>query len=399
MRDLAKIWLTGWLSCSYLGGWLMVSAIAKEAVNPLRLQSQQQLSTPECDLNCVGLDVRLWKQGSQPGDYKALLGSIDHSLRYLNTPEAAKAYQSYSVPGVTRDRVQRSLRRFRQLLLGAKSPQQLQQAVQREFQFYQSVGKDGQGRVEYTGYFQPSYAASRTPTAEFRYPLYRLPPGFSAWPQPHPTRMELEGNNGQKGSQGKLKGLELVWLRDRLEAYLVQVQGSARLRLTTGKSMTIGFAGRTQHPYTSLGKELIKDGKVPAENLQLPTVLAYFKAHPEALNVYIPRNRSFVFFQETFNSPPIGSLNVPVTAERSIATDKTIFPPGALALIQTQIPVRDRQGQFQAQFVNRFVLDHDTGSAIKGPGRVDIFMGTGSQAGDRAGLINTAGRLYYLLLK
>jgi membrane-bound lytic murein transglycosylase A len=88
-----------------------------------------------------------------------------------------------------------------------------------------------------------------------------------------------------------------------------------------------------------------------------------------------------------------------VTAERSIATDKTLFPPGAIALIQTQIPYVNAAGQLENRTVRRYVLDQDTGGAIKGAGRVDLFMGTGKQAGDRAGLINATGQLYYLLLK
>jgi len=95
----------------------------------------------------------------------------------------------------------------------------------------------------------------------------------------------------------------------------------------------------------------------------------------------------------------MGSIGVPVLSERSIATDKTLFPPGALAMIQTQIPQPTMGGKLAQQQVTRYVLDQDTGSAIKGAGRVDVFMGTGVVAGDRAGLINSNGQLYYLLLK
>ncbi|NES46638.1 3D domain-containing protein, partial [Moorena sp. SIO2C4] len=112
-----------------------------------------------------------------------------------------------------------------------------------------------------------------------------------------------------------------------------------------------------------------------------------------------PRNKSFVFFRETRGAPATGSLGLPVMAERSIATDKSIMPPGALALIQTSIPYPNAVGQLESRLVSRYVLDQDTGSAIKGPGRVDIFMGTGKLAGNRAGLINDTGELYYLLLK
>lgn len=345
-------------------------------------------------------DHQLWQDArGKQGDYKALLTAIDHSLQYLETDKAAKDYQDYGVPSITRSRVIRSLHRFRQLVVRAKSPGALEAAVKREFQFYQSVGNDQQGNVDFTGYYEATYSASRTPTAEYRYPLYRAPADFKQWPQPHPTRVDLEGKDGLQGSQGRLKGLELVWLRDRLQAFLVQVQGSARLRMTDGTELSVGYAGKTDYPYTSIGKSLVKDGKFTLEELSLPLLIAYFQKNPQDLDQYIPRNQSFVFFRETFGAPPTGSLSVPVTAERSIATDKSIMPPGALALIRTSLPYYNEQQQLEQREVSRFVLDHDTGSAIKGPGRVDVFMGTGPKAEARAGVMTGSGQLYYLLLK
>jgi membrane-bound lytic murein transglycosylase A len=163
--------------------------------------------------------------------------------------------------------------------------------------------------------------------------------------------------------------------------------------------MTIGYAGNTDYPYVGIGRELVKAGKIKPEELTLPAVVQYFKDHPDELDVYLPKNQRFVFFQPTGGSPATGSLGVPVLPERSIATDKSLFPPGALAVIQTQIPVQTAPGKLESQLVTRYVLDQDTGGAIKGAGRVDIFMGTGTLAGDRAGLINAPGQLYYLLLK
>ncbi len=333
------------------------------------------------------------------GDRRVLLAAVDNSLRYLRTARAAEDYRRSAIPGITRDRVRRSLERFRQLLIQAKSPEALQAAVEREFVFYQSTGKDGQGTVGFTGYFEPIHVASRVRTKEFSYPIFRMPPNLAAWRRPHPTRQQLEGTDGLQFSKSPLKGLELVWLRDRLEAFLIQVQGSARLHLTDGSTMTIGYAGNTDYPYTGIGRELVKAGKIKPEELTLPAVVQYFKDHPDELDVYLPRNQRFVFFRSTGGISATGSLGVPVLPERSIATDKSLFPPGALAVIQTQIPVQTSSGKLEPQLATRYVLDQDTGGAIKGAGRVDIFMGTGTLAGDRAGLINAPGQLYYLLLK
>ncbi|MEH1797996.1 MAG: murein transglycosylase A [Nostoc sp.] len=330
---------------------------------------------------------------------KVLIGAIARSLQYLQTANAAAAYQNYPVAGITRDRVIKSLQRFRELLLKTNSATELHQAIEREFVLYQSVGKDNQGSVLFTAYYEPLYAASRVPTTEYRYPVYRLPPDFNSWTKPHPTREELEGADGLQSAKGKLRGLELFWFRDRLEPYLTQIQGSAKLQLPDGTQTTIGYAGNTAYNYKSIGRELIDDGKLPQEGVTMPIILDYFQKHPQELNIYIPRDRSFVFFQENHGEPAQGSIDVPLTAERSIATDKSLMPPGALALIRASIPFVNPTGKMQERIISRYVLDQDTGGAIKGAGRVDYFLGTGQLAGDRAGVTVSNGQLFYLLLK
>jgi membrane-bound lytic murein transglycosylase A len=322
-------------------------------------------------------------------DRPQLLAAIDHSLRYIRTPTASR---KYPIAGFDRDRVELSLLRFRELVSSAPNAIALNKAVMREFDLYKSVGLDGKGTVHFTGYFEAVYPGSLTQTEKFKYPLYSLPTDFKAWQTPHPTRVELEG--------GKLEGKELVWLSDRFQAFLIHVQGSARLQLPGGKTMTVGYAGKTNYPYKSIGKELVKDGKIRLEDVTLQSLMAYFKQNPQELDGYLNRNDSFVFFRETQGQPATGSIGAPVTAERSIATDKSIMPPGAIALIRTTIPIPDiTKKNLILRSISRFVLDQDTGGAIKGAGRVDIFMGTGQIAQDRSGLINTDGELYYLLLK
>ncbi|BAY75059.1 MltA domain-containing protein [Nostoc linckia NIES-25] len=332
-------------------------------------------------------------------DKKALLQAIDRSLQYLQTTSAATAYQNYQVSGINRDRVFKSLQRFREIVLKTNSPTELHQAIEKEFVYYQSVGKDNKGDVLFTAYYEPLYAASRVPTAEYRYPVYRLPPDFNSWSKPHPTRLQLEGADGLQAAKGKLRGLELFWFRDRLEPYMVQIQGSAKLQLTDGTQTSIGYAGNTAYNYKSIGRELVNDGKLPQEGVTMPMILDYFQKHPQELNIYIPRDRSFVFFQENHGEPAQGSINVPLTAERSIATDKSLMPPGALALIRAAIPLVNSTGKMEERIISRYVLDQDTGGAIKGAGRVDYFLGTGKIAGDRAGVTVSNGQLFYLLLK
>lgn len=346
-----------------------VAPIPNRAVNPLNLDITDDLLE---------------------SDRQNLLQAIDHSIQYIRTPLADRRYP---VAGISRDLMERSLVRFRRLVQVSRTAKDLQQAVNREFDLYQSVGRDGTGQVQFTGYYEAVYKASRTRTNEFQYPLYRLPADFDQWPSPHPTRAMLEGSK-------QLAGLEIAWLSDRFQAFLVHVQGSARFELPDGNLLTVGYAGKTDQPYRSVGAELVRDGKMRLEDVTLQTLIEYFQKNPQDLNTYLNRNPSFVFFRDTKGKPATGSLGVPVSAERSIATDKKIFPSGGIALIRTEIPFENpKTGKLELRPVQRFVLDQDTGGAIRGAGRVDIFMGTGDLAKQRAGLIKGDGELYYLVLK
>lgn len=361
----------------------VVAPVAAEVLRPVALEA---IAYPDDDLWC-------------DCNRQALTAAIDQSLRYLDTDKAAADYQRLQIPGFSRERVRRSLVRFRELLHQAEDPDELQRLVQREFTFYQSVGTDGAGTVDFTAYFEPTYQASPVRTETFRYPLYRRPPGLEQWRSPHPTRLELEGEDGIPPAHSPLLGQELVWLPSRLQAYLVQVQGSGRLQMPDGSQMTVGFDGNTDYPYVSLGKELVNDGIFSLETLTLPKLIEYFETHPEKLSDYIPRNDRFIFFRATNGAPPTGSLGRPVTPRRSIATDKSLMPPGAIALISTPLPMPHSDNNWIKLPRNLYVLDQDTGSAIKGAGRVDLFLGAGENVQTEAGLVNDQGSLYYLLLK
>ncbi len=413
MRKSIFTW--GWsLGIFAVTSWGQVAAVPLRQIAPEKLRYvgfDDKLSVNQADLEkaticpwqidpkCPVLEPKNkttsdWDESQR----QALLTAVDHSLDYLTTPKAVESYRQQANAEFNLERVKRSLWRFKELLLMTESPAALDQAVKAEFVFYQSVGNQ-QGQVEFTGYFEPAYTASRVRTAEYRYPLYRKPAGFNRWSLPHPTRAQLEGKDGLASHKSLLKGHELVWLSDRLQAFLVQVQGSARLKMTDGTTMTLGYDGTTSYPYVSIGGELVKDGVFDQEALSLPKLLNYFAVNPQQLDQYLPRNNRFIFFRETAGKPPTGSLGVPVTGDRSIATDKSIMPPGALALIVAPIPDVETTSRIDTRVVSRYVLDQDTGSAIKGAGRVDIFLGSGEVAGARAGLLNGKGNLFYLLLK
>ncbi|MEM7553885.1 MAG: MltA domain-containing protein [Cyanobacteria bacterium P01_A01_bin.84] len=369
----------------------------KPVIPPLLPTEKPVFPCCQGDMSCF--DKQLWGKNNRSADKQALITSLDRSLKYLQSPSTEITYKKFEKSGITRNRVIKSLQRFRQLLLQSKSATELNTALAKEFTFYQSLGRDNQGTVLFTAYYEPLYIASRVATPEFRYPIYKLPPDIKTWSRPHPTRLELEGADGLQGSKGKLKGLEIFWFRDRLEPVLIQIQGSAKLQFIDGSQTSVGYAGNVAHNYQSIGKALVDDGKIPTDKIDMPAIFDYFKKYPQDLDIYIPRDPSFVFFQENFGAPAQGSIQVALTPDRSIATDKSLMPPGALAMIRSKFPFVDSNGNIEQKIVSRYVLDQDTGGAIKGPGRVDYFVGTGKIAGDRAGVTISNGQLYYLLLK
>jgi membrane-bound lytic murein transglycosylase A len=209
---------------------------------------------------------------------------------------------------------------------------------------------------------------------------------------PYYTRGEIETGH-------KLAGDELVWLKSRWEAYVITIQGSARLKLAdTGKIYEIGFAGTNGYSYTSPGDQMVADGAITPAQHSFRGMSAYFDAHPEMMDKYLPIDQRYVFFTERPGGP-FGSLNVPVTPWATIATDKEqkdIYPRSMPAFIVTSVPASPEGG---IQRFSGFLLDQDTGGAIRASGRCDIYMGIGPDAVAEAGHELQQGQLYYLAIK
>jgi peptidoglycan lytic transglycosylase A len=271
------------------------------------------------------------------------------------------------------------------------------------FDIYESVGWDGGGGVLFTGYYSPIFKASRTRSPGFEHPLHKRPQDLVANPvsgevhgrqtasgvTAYPTRAQIQDSR-------MLAGTELVYLPSRFDAYLIHVNGSAKLEMTDGSVMYVGYAGNNGHEYTSIGRALVADGKISADRLSLPTLRAYFLNHPDELDGYLRRNDRYVFFREySGDTWPAGSLGFKVTAGRSLATDKAIFPRGCVVLVTTD---KAPTGGW-ALPPSQLMLDQDTGGAIRAPGRGDIYFGIGPTAEASAGRQVAEGRLYYLLLK
>ena len=163
-----------------------------------------------------------------------------------------------------------------------------------------------------------------------------------------------------------------------------------------GSAIGVHYAGNNGHPYRSIGRLLIEDGKVPAEDMSMSGIRDYLTAHPEEMERILDHNDKYIFFAAD-NAGPSGSVGVPLKAGRSLATDPTYYPPGALAYIDTVEPVLSEEGRPQEwKKVKRFVLNQDTGEAISGPCRADLFWGSGNEAGQVAGWMKQNGSLYFL---
>lgn len=334
-------------------------------------------------------------------DRAGLEDAIRHSIDYLSKP-SSKKYYPYGE--ITHDQALASLQEFLRVLHEAQSPQQLNQTIADRFDVYQSVGCDDAGTVWFTGYYTPIFEGRKQRDATFRYPLYKAPPDLMKDAEgnilgrrtkdggvvKYYTRREIEEG-------GLLDGTEVAWLKDPFECYVITVQGSAKLRLADGSLYELGYAGNNGHEYTPIARKMIEDGAITKNQLSLQALIAYFHQHPDKVRTYTWLNDRTVFFKPS-SGGPFGSLGEPVTPYRSIATDKTVFPRGCVAFLNTNMWL-ESGGQMHEEAKAAFMCDQDTGGAIRAAGRCDIYMGVGPTAEAVSGRMGAEGGLYYIFVK
>jgi membrane-bound lytic murein transglycosylase A len=237
----------------------------------------------------------------------------------------------------------------------------------------------------FTGYYEPELAGSSVRTPRFAYPIYRMPPEMvpgTTWY----SREEIETRGLLRG-----RGLEIAWLDDPVEVYFLMVQGSGRIRLQDGSVIRVGYAGKNGQPYRSIGQELVRRGTHSMDDVSAREIRSWVKANPVAGAALLNQNPSFVFFRKikdlAAESGPIGTMTRSLTTMRSVAVDPAFTPLGA--------PIWIEKGG--AAPLRRLMVAQDTGGAIKGAQRADIFFGTGYDAGEEAGQIKDGGRMLILL--
>jgi membrane-bound lytic murein transglycosylase A len=281
------------------------------------------------------------------------------------------------------------------------SAQDLAAELERRFVVHQATPPGG---VLFTGYYLPTLAARRQRDSRFRVPVLGRPPDLvtaaladlgapcacreqvvgrvaAGTLAPYYTRAEIEARAIDTAPT-------LAWVDDPVGFFFLQVQGSGVLTFPDGSRRTIGFAASNGRPYVSIGRVLVERGEVALEGASMQGIRDWIAAHPAEADALLHSNPRYVFFRP-LDGPPVGSLGVSVTAGRTIATDPSVFPPGARAFVR--VPARGADPALA-----RLVLNQDAGAAIRGPGRVDVFFGAASDADATAGRMRATGELYVL---
>ena len=337
-------------------------------------------------------------------DRSSLKTVLQQSLAALGQRPGSQAF-SFGRKQVSVGRVRNSLSAFLALL---DRPGDLALEVRREFDLYRATTP-----VLFTAYHEPELQGSFIRTERYRYPLYRRPTDLvkvdvsqfttQRFPQdvygrvangglvPYFSRAQIDGQR-MLAPQHK----ELVWLDDPVERFFLHIQGSGKIRLPDGAWFRVGYAASNGWPYRSIGKMLLSQGKLQPGEASAQGIRHYLRRHPAEQDRILFHNRRYIFFR-VVSAGPLGSLGVPLTPGRSIAVDPNWYPPGAVGFIRATRPRLQENGQVSWQPFSRFVALQDRGAAITGPGRADIYWGSGPQP--EAGLMAQRGELYIFLKK
>ncbi len=370
---------------------------------------------PAKDVVMVQVSSFSYPRFSDDLNYDGLEHCILQSLTYLRKIPEDRKFVFGADQYDTLHMIQ-SLEYFLEFIRNHPSPGDIKKFIKANYRVYRSVGRDGRGEVLYTGYYEPHLRGSLFQSDEYPYPLYARPQDLISIDLslfsdkykgekivgrytdetvvPYHDREDIESQNALVG-----KAEVLAWVKDPIDVFFLQIQGSGKVYLDNGEVINVHYHATNGRPYRSIGKLLIDENKITVEEMSMQKIRSYLDAHPEEMDYVFNYNPSYVFFKLEPDGP-LGNINVRLTPGRSIALDRRIFPPAALVYINTQKPLIDSTGNITnwSDF-SRFALNQDTGGAITGPGRADLFWGNGNYAEIAAGHLKYTGNLYFLILK
>ena len=347
---------------------------------------------------------------AEDGDPKSrLLGAIDQSIAYYERlpPDHYFTFQSlrYSPAEMAA-----SLVLFRKIYQDSPDEKTFEKELLQRFYLIDSVA--GQGVNLFTAYYEPRFPGARQATPALNAPVLTRPPDLveialrdfsDNLPKanlkgrleggrmvPYPSRREIQEAEVLKGR------VDVLAYMNEIDLFFLQIQGSGQIRFPNGEILKVGYAGSNGHPYRSIGAELIKREKMVLEKVSMQSIRRYLMEHPQELRSILFSNPSYVFFRPVPGGP-VGNLGVPLTPGRSLAVDFNLFPKGALAFVSLSLP--NAADPTRTGIFRRFMVLQDTGGAIRGHGRADIFLGAGTDAEVVAGHTRHPGRLILLMAK
>jgi membrane-bound lytic murein transglycosylase A len=331
----------------------------------------------------------------------SLMSAVRQSRAYLDRLPDNRVLASRP-RSITAGEMKSTLQRFTEALAFWDRPQKLADAMRSRFDFIAPPSTETNDLLV-TGYYLPLVDASLSETPVYRYPIYRKPDDLvGVLPRlsrekiagPYLSRREIDMVGALKG-----KGYEIAWVKDPVDLFFLHVQGSGILRLADGRTMQLNYAANNGRPYTSIGKILLDEGKMTPDEMSAPRVRRYLVDHPEESPALFARNERYIFFRFV-EGGPFGSLEVPLTPGRSVAADAEYFPRGMPVFLTTRLPVVDAAGDLAGwRPASRFVVAQDSGAAIRGSARLDLYFGAGDDAGQAAGFMKSGGKVYLMLEK
>ncbi|MBW2369465.1 MAG: MltA domain-containing protein [Deltaproteobacteria bacterium] len=347
--------------------------------------------------------------------YDALVHAIERSIDYLNRISPDTRFH-FGNDLFTQRHLLKSHAKFKAFIETNPSDADINTFIRAHYRVYQAAGSNKDGNVLFTGYYEPILKGSLNATDTYRHPIYARPtdlitidlsqfsPRFTGQRLmgrcttdsvvPYFDRAAIDYNDALVG-----RAVPIAWIEDPIDLFFLHIQGSGKIYLESGQVMNVHYDTANGRPYRSIGKYLIDGGQIPKSRMSMQAIRSYLEAHPAELETVLCQNPSYVFFK-TEPDGPLGCLNVKLTPGRSLALDRRIFPLATLSFIETKKPIADGEGNIEDWIdFSRFVLNQDTGGAIRGPGRADLFWGNGPYAQVAAGHMQHSGRLYFLVLK